>query len=136
MANPRSDAGQPALVAVASEGDADMLLTLMAHGARVSEAGQDGVTVAHALAAAGAAGAMERVMEWVKGGAGGSCTPGDDSAATGTETTGTEAAGRTCAQELRAMVKGRERQNGWSRCVALHHTLKVVTRHTSHATQV
>jgi hypothetical protein len=103
MANPRSDAGQPALVAVATEGDADALLALISHGARVSDVGQDGITVAHALAAAAAAGALQQVLQFVKGGAGGTCNVDSGSISSGAW---------RCADEIVSMVTGREQQHG------------------------
>ena len=103
MANPRSDAGQPALVAVATEGDADTLLALISHGARVSDVGQDGITVAHALAAAAAAGALQQVLQFVNGGAGGTCSVDSGITSSGT---------RMCADEIVSMVTGREQQHG------------------------
>jgi ankyrin repeat protein len=121
MANPRSDSGQPALVAVASEGDADTLLALLSHGARASDAGEDGVTVAHALAAAGAAEALEKVLEYVKEGSGGTCTPGTASAGTGKP---------SCVDEIRSMVAARELQHGGWRPAALP-----FSRHSSFQSQ-
>jgi hypothetical protein len=102
-ANPRSDAGQPALVAVASEGDAGVLLQLISHGARVSDVGPDGVSVAHALAAAGAAQALHAVVEYVKGGAGGWCAVGSEVV---------DADKVSCASEVLSMVTAREQQHG------------------------
>ena len=104
MANPRSDAGQPALVAVATEGDIDTLLALLSHGAHVSDVGWDGITVAHALAAAAAAGALEQVLQFVKAGAGGSCNV--DSGISG------KSGAWMCADEIVSMVTGREQQHG------------------------
>jgi hypothetical protein len=113
MANPRSVAGQPALVAVASEGDLDAMLALMSHGARVSDVGEDGVSVAHALAASCAAGALEKVIEYIKEGSGGTCTLGGNSSGTGTY---------SCADEIKSMVNAREQQHG--ECLLHLHTHK------------
>jgi hypothetical protein len=103
MANPRSDVGQPALVAVATEGDADSLLALISHGARLSDVGPDGMTVAHALAAACAAESLKKVIDFVKGGAGGTCAVGDEFI---------DSRKFSCAGEILSMVSGHEQQHG------------------------
>jgi hypothetical protein len=103
MANPRSDVGQPALVAVAAEGDVDSLLALISHGARVSDVGPDGMTAAHALAAAGAAKSLETLIDYVKGGAGGTCALSDEFI---------DSRKVSCNGEIRSMVMGHEQQHG------------------------